>query len=150
MNRLQKFKLLVPALLVLLALVPASVQAQDPRPPSGATLSGEVEDVNPLTVKVGDQEFLLQTAPNLVVNREGKEVKLGDLNKGDKVTFTTNPDNSVARIDVTDAATDESTWLMIALAALAVLVVGGLVWYLTQRRSRDRTVRGDRTAPLSS
>ena len=150
MSRVKRIGMVVPLLAVLLALAPVGVQAQDPRPPGGTTLNGEVEDVNPLKVKVGDQEFLLQTAPNVLVNREGKEVKLGDLNKGDKVTFTTNPDNSVARIDVTDAATDESTWLMIVLAVLAVLVVGGLVWYLTQRRSRDRTVRGNRTAPLSS
>jgi hypothetical protein len=94
-------------------------------------------------VKVNGQEQLLRTAPDVVVNREGEAVNLGELNKGDQVTFTTNPDDSVQRIDVTDPATDERTWLLIALLVVAVLVVAGLVWYLTQRRSRDRVAVSD-------
>jgi hypothetical protein len=108
-----------------------------------------VTDVNPLTVKVNGQEQLLRTAPDVVVNRDGEAVNLGELNKGDKVTFTTNPDDSVQRIDVTDPATDERTWLLIALAVVAVLVVGGLVWYLTQRRGRGGMTTPDRN-PLGT
>jgi hypothetical protein len=135
---------IVPLLAIVLALAPVVALAQDPRPPANTTVSGEVKDVNPLTVEVNDQEYLLQTSSNVVVNRDGKEVKLGELNKGDKVTFTTNPDSSVQRIDVTDSATDESTWLLIGLIVLAVLVVVGLVWYLTQRRNRGGVAHGDR------
>jgi hypothetical protein len=133
-----------------LALVPAIVGAQDPRPPGNATLSGEVTDVNPLTVKVNGQEQLLRTAPDVVVNRDGEAVNLGELNKGDTVTFTTNPDDSVQRIDVTDPATDERTWLLIALLVVAALVIVGVVWYLTQRRGRDRTVGHDQSRPLGT
>jgi hypothetical protein len=115
-------------------------------------VNGEVTDVNPLKVKAGEQEFLLQTAPAVVVNRDGKEVNLGELNKGDKVTFVTGPDSSVQRIDVTDPATDERTWLLLGLLAIAALVVLGLVWYLTQRRKRYTTLDADRgrRGPLSS
>src|SRR5215207_6360660 len=136
MSRLKAIAVMAPVLAVLVAFAPAAVRAQDPRPPGGATLAGEVKDVNPLTVEVNDQEYLLQTSGTVVVNRDGKEVKLGELNKGDKVAFSTNPDGSVQRIDVTDPATDERTWLLIALLVVAALVVAGLVWYLTQRRDR--------------
>ena len=66
------------------------------------------------------------------------------MNKGDQVTFTTNPDDSVQRIDVTDPATDERTWLLIGLLVVAVLVIAGLVWYLTQRRNHGRVTANDR------
>jgi hypothetical protein len=144
MSRAKAIGVLAPVMVILLAVAPAVVRAQDPRPPSNATLNGEVKDVNPLTVEVNGQEYLLQTAPNVLVNRDGEQVNLGELNKGDKVTFTTNPDNSVQRIDVTDPATDESTWLLIALLVVAALVVAGLIWYLSQRRNRDRVVQRDR------
>lgn len=150
MNRVKVFGILAPLLVVLVALTPVVARAQDPRPPGSSTLPGEVTDVNPLTVKVNGQEQLLRTDPNVVVNRDGKQVNLGELNKGDKVIFTTNPDNSVAQIDVTDPATDERTWLLIALIVIAALVIAGVVWYLTQRRDRGRIARSDRGMPVGS
>lgn len=142
--KFKRLTYLIPVLAIVVAVTPLGVRAQDPRPPGNATLSGEVTDVNPLTVKAGGQEYLLQTAPAVVVNRDGKEVNLGELNKGDKVTFTTNPDNSVQRIDVTDPATDERTWLFVGLLVLAAIAVAGLVWYLAQRRNRSTRGRGRR------
>lgn len=138
--------------MVAVAVAPAAVRAQEPRPPAGSTISGEVTDVNPLKVKAGDQEYLLQTSPSVVVNRDGKEVKLGELNKGDNVSFITNPDGTVQRIDVTDAATNESTWLLIVLIAIGAIAVIGLAWYLIQRRKRSTTLDYDhgRRGPLSS
>lgn len=150
MSAQRRLGTLVLALAAGLALLPAVVGAQDPRPPGNATLSGEVTDVNPLTVKVNGQEQLLRTAPDIVVNRDGQSVNLGELNKGDNVTFTTNPDNSVQRIDVTDPATDERTWLLIALLVVAAVVIAGLVWYLTQRRDRNRVARHDSGRPLGT
>jgi hypothetical protein len=124
----------------LIAFAPAIAGAQTPappRPPGDATLSGEVVDTNPLTVRVDGQDRLLRTAPDVVVNRDGHEVKLDKLEKGDIVTFTTNPDNSVQRIDVTDADNDALTkWLLVGLLALLALIVAGVVWYMTQRRDR--------------
>ena len=152
MRRLQAIALVIPLVAVLWALVPLIAQGQTPlpRPAGNTTQRGEVRDVNPLTVKVNGQDQLLRTVPDVVVNREGKEVKLGELNKGDTITFTTNPDDSVARIDVTDAATDANTWVWIALLILAVLVIAGVVWYLSQRRKRDGVVpRTDRDTTLS-
>jgi hypothetical protein len=153
MHRFTRLGILAAILaMVVGAVTPAAIQAQEPRPPAGSTVSGEVTDVNPLKVKAGEQEFLLQTAPAVVVNRDGKEVNLGELNKGDKVTFVTNADSSVQRIDVTDPATDERTWLLIGLLVIAAIVVLGLVWYLTQRRKRYTTLDADRGRgrPLSS
>ena len=54
---------LVLSLAVGLALLPAVVGAQDPRPPSNATLSGEVTDVNPLTVKVNGRSSCCAPRP---------------------------------------------------------------------------------------
>lgn len=139
--------------IAVVAMVPVGVRAQTPlpRPASGATVTGEVRDVNPLTVRVNGQDQLLQTSPSVVVVREGKDVKLGDLKEGDKVTFTTNPDNTVQRVDVTEAASDSSLWLLIALLILGVLVLIGVVWYLSQRRGRNQpSHRADRESPLSS
>lgn len=152
MHRLKLLGPLAVVAAVLLAFAPAVTRAQDPRPPGNERLPGEVKDVNPLTVEVNGQDYLLQTSQSVVVNRDGKQVKLGELNKGDKVIFTTNPDSSVAQIDVTDPATDERTWLLIALIVLAVLVVAGVVWYLTQRQRRDRggVARSDRGMPIGS
>src|SRR5262245_12589070 len=106
MSRFAKVGLALPVVAILLALAPVATRAQ-PRPPGDATVAGEVTSVNPLKVKLANgQEQLLQTSPTVVVVREGKEVKLGDLEKGDKVVFSTNPDNSVQRMDVTETATD--------------------------------------------
>ena len=143
MSRITRMGLLLPVAVALLTLAPLAARAQtpEPRPPSNATLAGEVTDVNPLKVKVNGEERLLQTSPTVTVVRDGKEVKLGDLEKGDKVTFTTNPDNTVQRMDVTETAgADMSKWLLIGLIVLAALVIAGLVWYMTQRRNRDRVV----------
>jgi len=136
MQRIIRTSLLV-SVLALLALAPVAVRAQTPlpRPASDATVAGEVTDVNPLTVKVNGQQQLLQTSPTLTVVRDGKDVKLGDLKQGDKVAFTTNPDNTVQRIDVTDPAADRSLWLLIGLLVLVALVAVGLIWYLKQRRT---------------
>jgi cobalamin biosynthesis Mg chelatase CobN len=128
------------------AAIAALAQTPAPqRPPSGATVTGEVKDVNPLTVTVNGQDQILQTAPNVVVNRDGKQVNLGELEEGDKVTFTTNPDNSVAQIDVTDPANAEDTvWLIVGIVAL-LAVVGLLAWYFLSRRRGEGRVAGGRT-----
>lgn len=137
---------LIAPLLAAVALVPALVNAQDPRPPAGQTVSGEVKDVNPLTVEVNGQDYLLATDPNIVTVREGEEVKLGDLKQGDKITFTTNPDSSVNRIEVTDpVVAEDRTWLMIGLGVLALIVVAGILWFLSQRRSTGTRVDRGRT-----
>lgn len=140
MNRLKAIGSIALLAAALIALAPALVGAQTPappRPPGDATLRGEVVDTNPLTVRVDGQDRLLRTAPDLVVNRDGKEVKLEKLEKGDTVTFTTNPDNSVQRIDVTDADDDAMTkWLLVGLLIVLAIVVAGVVWYMTQRRDR--------------
>jgi hypothetical protein len=147
MRQLKALRLLVPLVaLVALAVSPALVGAQEnaPRPPANTTLNGEVKDVNPLTVTVNGQDYLLATAPNVVVNRGGKEVKLGDLNRGDQVTFTTGPDTSVLRMDVTEAATDMTTWLIVG--ALVLLALAALA-FLMMNRNRNRPVTDTRRGP---
>ena len=140
MNRLKAIGPIALLAAALIALAPALAGAQTPappRPPGNATLSGEVVDTNPLTVRVDGQDRLLRTAPDLVGNRDGHEVKLDKLEKGDIVSFTTNPDNSVQRIDVTDADDDATTkWLLVGLLVVLAIVVAGVVWYMTQRRDR--------------
>ena len=140
--------LLVVALALVAAVAPVTARAQEPRPPAGSTLSGEVTDANPLKVNVNGQEYLLQTSGSVVVNRGGKEVKLAEVTKGDKVTFTTNADSSVQRIDVTDAATDARPWLLIGLLVLAALAVAAIMWYMSRRRRYDTAGADHR--PLSS
>ena len=140
MNRFRSIGSFAVLAAALIAFAPAVVGAQTPappRPPGNATLSGEVVDTNPLTVRVDGQDRLLRTAPDVVVNRDGHEVKLDKLEKGDIVSFTTNPDNSVQRIDVTDADDDAMTkWLLVGLLVLLAVVVAGVTWYMTQRRDR--------------
>jgi preprotein translocase subunit YajC len=145
MKKQQGFRSIGLVAAVLVALVPAVLAAQSgepARPPASTTLAGEVEDVNPLTVEVGEQKYLLATAPNVVTVREGKEVKLGDLKQGDKVNFATGPDGSVSRIDVTDpVAAERNTLLTVGLLLLALLLAAAAIWYLMQRRNRERPVR---------
>lgn len=130
---------------VLLALIPAEVRAQTPTPPrlpEVVALSGEVRDVNPLTVRVDGQDRVLQTTPDVVVVRDGKEMTVDALTVGDRVSFTTTADNLVQRLTVSKAASDATNrWLLFGLGILLLAAAAVLVWYLT-RRHRDLERRG--------
>lgn len=137
---------LVQAVVVLLlALIPGGLRAQTsapPRPPEVVALSGEVRDVNPLTVRVDGQDRRLRTAANVVVVRAGADVTLEELRVGDRVSFTTNADNLVQQVTVTKVASDDThRSLLIGLVVFVLVAAAVLLWYLT-RRQRDRDARG--------
>ncbi len=145
LQRLQASAALVPLLTLLLcALAPAAMHAQTPapvpeRPPGAATLRGEVRTVNPLTIRIDGQDRTFQTAPDVVVTRDGKRVTLDDLKEGDLVSFSTNPDNAVQRLDLTETETDARLWVLSGVLVLLLVAATVALWYLTQqRRGRDR------------
>ena len=157
LQRLRASAALVPLLALLLcALAPAAMHAQTPvpvpeRPPGAATLRGEVRTVNPLTIRIDGQDRTFQTTPDVVVTRDGKRVTLDDLKEGDLVSFSTNPDNAVQRLDVTDAAaTAARLWVLSGVLVLLLVAATVALWSLIQqRRGRDR--RGpERGTPRST
>ena len=142
--------LLLAVAAVLLALTPAVLRAQTPTPPrlpEAVTLSGEVRDLNPLTVRVDGQDRRLQTTPDVLVVREGKTVPLDALNVGDRVSVTTTADTLVQQVTVTQAASDSmNRWLLLGLAVLLLAAAAVLLWYLSWRR-RDRDARSRTGTP---
>ncbi|MDQ6774952.1 MAG: hypothetical protein M3071_01755, partial [Actinomycetota bacterium] len=73
---------------------------------------------------------------------------VGDLKVGDQVNVTSNPDNTVSKIETTNAATSSSAgflkWLIPLLIAL--LIIGLILWLLGRRKKKDAFVlERDRT-----
>jgi hypothetical protein len=134
--------------LLLGVAVAAPVAGQTPTavPTTGGTFTGKVTKTNPLTVNSNGQDRQINAAPNVTVMRDGKAATLGDLKVGDQVNVTSNPDNTVSRIETTSVASSGSSiwkWLIPLLIALLVL---GLIAYLLSRRKRDDFVlERDRT-----
>ena len=133
---------------VFLGLSLASVAAQTPTaaPTTGGTFTGKISKTSPLTVNSNGQDRQINAAPNMTVVRDGKAATVGDLKVGDQVNVTSNPDNSVSKIETTSVAKSGISiwkWLIPLLIALVILA---LLAYLLSRRKRDSFVlERDRT-----
>lgn len=118
-----------------------AVTAQTPTAAAttGGTFTGKVSKTNPLTVNSNGQDRQINLAPNATVMRDGKAATAGDLKVGDQVNVTSNPDNTVSRIETTSTAGGSSIgkWLIPLLIALLLL---GLILWLMSRRKRDAFV----------
>ncbi len=139
------------AMTTLLALGSVAVAAQTPTAApvtGGGTFTGKITKTSPLTVNSNGQDRQINAAPSVTVVRDGKAAAIGDLKVGDQVNVTSNPDNTVAKIETTSAATSSSAgflkWLIPLLIIL--LIIGLILWLLSRRKKKDAFVlERDRT-----
>lgn len=136
---------------VLLGLSLASVAAQTPTPAptTGGVFTGKISKTSPLTVNSNGQDRQVNTTANTTVVRDGKAAAVGDLKVGDQVNVTSNPDNTVSKIETTSIATSSNTgFLKWLIPLLIVLLILGLIAYLLSRRKKnDFVLERDRTNP---
>lgn len=135
------------ALLLLVGTVGAvSAQTATSAPTTGGTFTGKITKTSPLTVNSNGQDRQVNLAPNATVIRDGKAATAADLKVGDQVNVTSNPDNSVARVETTSAATGGSNilkWLIPLLIALLLLAL--VLALLSRRRKSDFVLERDNT-----
>jgi len=139
------------AVTTLLAIGGVAVAAQTPTaaPVTGsAPFTGKITKTSPLTVNSNGQDRQINTTASTTVLRDSKAAAVGDLKVGDQVNVTSNPDNTVAKIETTNAATSSSAgflkWLIPLLIAL--LIIGLILWLLGRRKKKDAFVlERDRT-----
>ncbi len=138
------------ALTALLLLSIGSVAAQTPTaaPVTGsAPFTGKISKTSPLTVNSNGQDRQVNTIASTTVIRDGKAATLGDLKVGDQVNVSSNPDNTVAKIETTSVAASSSAgflkWLIPLLIAL--LIIGLILWLLSHRKKDSFVLERDRT-----
>ncbi len=129
------------SVMVLLGVSAVAVAAQTPTPAptTGGTFTGKVSKTSPLTVNSNGQDRQINAAPNMTVVRDGKAATVADLKVDDQVNVTSNPDNTVAKIETTNVAKSSSTgflkWLIPLLIAL--LLIGLIAYLLSRRKKKD-------------
>ncbi len=134
---------------VLLGLSLVSVAAQTPTaaPTTGGTFTGKISKTSPLTVNSNGQDRQVNTTASTTVIRDGKAATVGDLKVGDQVNVTSNPDNTVAKIETTSIAASSNTgflkWLIPLLIVL--LIIGLILWLLSRRKKDAFVLERDRT-----
>lgn len=138
------------SVMVLLGLSMVSVAAQTPTAApvtGGATFAGKITKTSPLTVNSNGQDRQVNTTASTTVIRDGKAATIGDLKVGDQVNVTSNPDNTVAKIQTTSLAASSNTgFLKWLIPLLIVLIILGIILYLLSRRKKDAFVlERDRT-----
>ena len=136
------------SVVVLFGLSLASVAAQTPTaaPTTGGTFTGKISKTSPLTVNSNGQDRQINAAPNVAVTRDGKAATVGDLKVGDQVNVTSNPDNTVSRIETTSAAkSGASIWKWLILLLIALLILGLIAYLLSRRKKDDFVLERDRT-----
>ena len=91
-------------------VVPAGAGAPNPAPagapgagaPAGLAFSGEVTRAgDTLTVRTDGQDRQVSPGQGLVVVRDGKDARLGDIQATDRVNVTLGPDGNATRIEAT-------------------------------------------------
>jgi len=127
-------------------MVGVAAQTPTAAPTTGGTFTGKISKTNPLTVNSNGQDRQINAAPGMTVVRDGKTATVGDLKVGDQVNVTSNPDNSVSRIETTSVAkSGSSVWKWLIPLIIALLIIA-LLAYLLSRRKRDSFVlERDRT-----
>ncbi len=133
--------LFVCALMSLMLGVTMSVSAQTatPAPVTGnSTFTGKISKLMPFTVNSNGQDRQVNPAPNVAVVRGGTSATLNDLKVGDQVNITSNPDNTVSRIEATGASGGLPGWLIPLI--LALIILGLLAYFLSRRGKKDSFV----------
>ncbi len=123
--------------MVLLGLSAAGGAAQTPTPAAttGGAFTGKVSKTSPLTVNSNGQDRQINPAPNITVVRDGKAATAGDLKVGDQVNVTSNPDNTVSRIETTSVAkSGSSIWKWLIPLLIALLIIGVIAYLLSRRK----------------
>lgn len=138
------------SVMVLLGVSAVAVAAQSPTPAAttGGTFTGKVSKTSPLTVNSSGQDRQINAAPNMTVVRDGKAATVGDLKVDDQVNVTSNPDNTVSKIETTSVAKSGSSiwkWLIPLLIVLALLAL--LAYFLSKRRKDAFVLERDRNTP---
>lgn len=138
------------ALTTLLAIGGVAVAAQTPTaaPVTGsAPFTGKITKTSPLTVNSNGQDRQINTTASTTVLRDGKAAAVGDLKVGDQVNVTSNPDNTVSKIETTSAAkSGSSIWKWLIPLLIALLILGLILWLLGRRKKKDAFVlERDRT-----
>jgi len=132
------------ALVTLAMLAIGGVAAQTPTaaPVTGsAPFTGKITKTSPLTVNSNGQDRQINAASNVTVVRDGKAAAVGDLKVGDQVNVTSNPDNTVAKIETTSVATSGSSiWKWLIPLLIALLILGLILWLLGRRKKKDAFV----------
>jgi len=133
------------ALTTLLAVSIGSVAAAGETPTpvpvtGGATFTGKVSKTNPLTVNSNGQDRQVNTTANTTVVRDGKAATVGDLKVGDQVNVSSNPDNTVSRVETTSATQSSAGFLKWLIPLLIALLIIGLLAYFLSRRKKDAFV----------
>ena len=108
---------------------------------AGGTFTGEATQAGangtPLAVRVGGRERAFTPTQDLIVTRDGREARLGDIRAGDTVVVTTNPDGAAARIDATSTSGNPLGFLRWLLPLLVLLGLLALLFFFLGRRRRD-------------
>jgi hypothetical protein len=130
--------------------IEASSTAPGVAPAAGVTFTGEATRAGaagaPLAVRIDGQDRSFPPAPGVIVIRDGKDAAPGDIEAGDMVVVTTNPDGTAARIDATSKPNPLGflRWLLPLLLLLALL--GLLLFFAGRRRRRDSFILEPDTA----
>ena len=138
------------SVMVLLGLSAVGVAAQTPTPAAttGGAFTGKVSKTSPLTVNSNGQDRQINPAPNITVVRDGKAATAGDLKVGDQVNVTSNPDNTVSRIETTSVAkSGSSIWKWLIPLLIALLIIGVIAYLLSRRKKNDFVLERDRNTP---
>ena len=138
------------SVMVLLGLSAVGVAAQTPTPAAttGGAFTGKVSKTSPLTVHSNGQDRQINPAPNMTVVRDGKAATAGDLKVGDQVNVTSNPDNTVSRIETTSVAkSGSSIWKWLIPLLIALLIIGVIAYLLSRRKKDDFVLERDRNTP---
>lgn len=137
------------SVMVLLGLSMVSVAAQTPTaaPVTGtAPFTGKISKTSPLTVNSNGQDRQVNTTASTTVLRDGKAAAVGDLKVGDQVNVSSNPDNTVSKIETTSVAkSGSSIWKWLIPLLIALLVIGLLAYFLSRRKKDDFVLERDRT-----
>ncbi len=137
------------AMTMLLVVGGVAVAAQTPTaaPVTGsAPFTGKISKTSPLTVNSNGQDRQINTTANTTVVRDGKAAAVGDLKVGDQVNVTSNPDNTVAKVETTSVAkSGSSIWKWLIPLLIALLILGLILWLLSRRKKDAFVLERDRT-----
>ncbi len=139
------------SVMVLLALSAVAVAAQTPTPAptTGGTFTGKVSKTSPLTVNSNGQDRQINAAPNMTVVRDGKAATVGDLKVDDQVNVTSNPDNTVSKIETTSVTKSggSSIWKWLIPLLIVLALIGLLAYFLSRRKKDAFVLERDRNTP---
>jgi len=136
------------SVMVLLGLSAVGVVAQTPTPAAttGGTFTGKVSKTSPLTVNSNGQDRQVNTTASTTVLRDGKAATVGDLKVGDQVNVSSNPDNTVSKIETTSAAkSGSSIWKWLIPLLIALLLIALIAYFLSRRKKDDFVLERNRT-----